>query len=167
MQECELFIMLAVARCECFLLKCRYWEAIRKFDEAISVTPNDAALFEMKAQALLILNEVFPAVQAAQRAVDKARDWSAAYQTLGRCQLALGEIKLAAENFTRAQTLAADPADAELVDDLHFAQELERRVLTTTAEQQEAVCEPNCVETEVASGQLKSAVNDREPSDHQ
>ncbi|XP_062905703.1 tetratricopeptide repeat protein 33 isoform X3 [Mobula hypostoma] len=69
----------------------RYWEAIGRWDEAIQLTPDCAALYEMKAQVLMILNEVFQAVQAAETAVRLNPQWWEAWQTLGRAQLSLGE----------------------------------------------------------------------------
>ncbi|XP_062905701.1 tetratricopeptide repeat protein 33 isoform X1 [Mobula hypostoma] len=67
----------------------RYWEAIGRWDEAIQLTPDCAALYEMKAQVLMILNEVFQAVQAAETAVRLNPQWWEAWQTLGRAQLSL------------------------------------------------------------------------------
>lgn len=40
------------------------------------------------------LNEVFPAVQAAEKAVGLDPTWSVARQTLGRAQLGLGEVHM-------------------------------------------------------------------------
>jgi len=45
------------------------------------------------------LGEVFPAVSAAERAVDLNRNWWIGYQTLGRAQLGLGEVKLVTAQF--------------------------------------------------------------------
>ena len=40
------------------------------------------------------LSEVFPAVQAAERAVELDPTWSVARITLGRAQLGLGEVHM-------------------------------------------------------------------------
>ena len=40
------------------------------------------------------LSEVFPAVLAAEKAVDLNPTWSVARQTLGRAQLGLGEVDM-------------------------------------------------------------------------
>lgn len=95
----------------------RFWEAIRIWDEALGLTPDDARLYEMKAQvcgfgdgpgtaedtvprdrlkihpfqALIELREDFAAVQSAEEAVRYDPLWAEARQTLGRAQLNLGE----------------------------------------------------------------------------
>uniref|UniRef100_A0A4W3GWS6 Tetratricopeptide repeat protein 33 n=1 Tax=Callorhinchus milii TaxID=7868 RepID=A0A4W3GWS6_CALMI len=69
-------------------------QAIRCWDEAIQLTPDCAALYEMKAQVLLMLDAVFRAVQVAEVAVRLAPRWWVALQTLGRAQLNMGEISL-------------------------------------------------------------------------
>lgn len=98
----------------------RYWEAIKKWDKAIQLTPTDEKLYEMKAQVLMQLNELFPAVQAAEKAVEFNPRWWVGYQTLGRTQLGIGEIKLAIQNFSKA--LHLNPAENELwEDDLKWA----------------------------------------------
>ena len=74
--------------------KPRFWEAMKKWDEALQLTPDDSTLYEMKAQAFMQLCEVFPAVHAAQKAVNLNATWWVAYQTLGRAQLGMGEVLL-------------------------------------------------------------------------
>ncbi|XP_038048673.1 tetratricopeptide repeat protein 33-like [Patiria miniata] len=98
----------------------RYWEAITKWDEALQLTPDSENILDMKAQALLILHEVFPAVQTAVSAVKLNPRWWAAHQTLGRAQLGLGEIKMAVSSFSKAIHL--NPCDNELwEEDLKWA----------------------------------------------
>ena len=46
------------------------------------------------AQALLILSELYPAVESAQKAVDLDPCWALGQQTLGRAQLGLGEVEM-------------------------------------------------------------------------
>ncbi|XP_056370019.1 tetratricopeptide repeat protein 33 isoform X2 [Oenanthe melanoleuca] len=76
----------------------RYREALVKWDEALQLTPEDATLYEMKSQVLMSLHEMFPAVHAAEMAVQRnPRSWDA-WQTLGRAQLGLGEIALAGQS---------------------------------------------------------------------
>uniref|UniRef100_UPI00398EE4A0 tetratricopeptide repeat protein 33 n=1 Tax=Pristiophorus japonicus TaxID=55135 RepID=UPI00398EE4A0 len=106
----------------------RYWEAIGRWDEAIQLKPDCAALYEMKAQVLMIVNEVFQAVQAAETAVRlNALSWEA-LQTLGRAQLSLGEVTLALRSFQRA--LHVCPGESSLwEDDLAWALKLRRRQL--------------------------------------
>lgn len=98
----------------------RYWEAIKKWDEAIQLTPCNEVLFELKAQVLLILQEVFPAVQFAEKATKLKPNWWSAYQTLGRALLGLGEVKLAVRAFSKAVHL--NPTVKELwKEDLQWA----------------------------------------------
>ncbi|CAG2186973.1 unnamed protein product [Mytilus edulis] len=105
----------------------RYWEAIKKWDEAIQFTPEDETIYEMKAQVLLALCEVFPALAMAEKVVKLKPTWWTGYQTLGRAQLGLGksdsqtlgraqlglgEVRQAIKSFSRAVHL--NPADEEL-----------------------------------------------------
>ncbi|XP_060072572.1 tetratricopeptide repeat protein 33-like [Ylistrum balloti] len=101
----------------------RYWEAVRKWDEAIKLNPTDETLYEMKSQVLLILCEVYPAVHMGERAVELKPTWWVAHQTLGRACLGLGEVRMALKSFSRAVHL--NPANPELwKDDLWWAAEL-------------------------------------------
>ncbi|XP_019387540.1 PREDICTED: tetratricopeptide repeat protein 33 [Crocodylus porosus] len=101
----------------------RYWEAIHKWDEALQLTPEDATLYEMKSQVLMSLHEMFPAVHAAEMAVQRnSRSWEA-WQTLGRAQLGLGEIVLAIRSFQVA--LHIYPMNPEVwKEDLSWARKL-------------------------------------------
>lgn len=113
----------------------RYWEAIKKWDEAIHLTPNDEKLYEMKAQALLQLCEVYPAVHMAQKAVHLKPNWWIGLQTLGRAQLGLGEVHLALKSFSRACHLKPD--ESELwEDDLIWARTLVKRKQKMDEDQQ-------------------------------
>ncbi|XP_036994423.2 tetratricopeptide repeat protein 33 [Artibeus jamaicensis] len=101
----------------------RYREAIQKWDEALQLTPNDATLHEMKSQVLMSLHEMFPAVHAAEMAVQRnPRSWES-WQTLGRAQLGLGEIVLAIRSFQVA--LHIYPMNPEIwKEDLSWARTL-------------------------------------------
>nr|XP_033788221.1 tetratricopeptide repeat protein 33 [Geotrypetes seraphini]XP_033788230.1 tetratricopeptide repeat protein 33 [Geotrypetes seraphini] len=101
----------------------RYWEAIHKWDEALHLTPEDATLYEMKSQVLISLQEVFPAVQTAELAVQVDPHYWEAWQTLGRAQLGLGEITLAIRSFQIALHIC--PVNSELwKEDLAWARQL-------------------------------------------
>ena len=52
------------------------------------------------------LCEVFPAVQAAKKAVEFAPLWWVAHQTLGRAYLGLGEVRMVGSEDTQGLTLA-------------------------------------------------------------
>lgn len=101
----------------------RYWGALRKWNEAISLTPNNANLYEMKSQVLLELHELFPAIQAAERAVSLNPHWYVTYQTLGRAQMGYGDVEMGVKNFSKAIFLRPD--DLEMwTEDLHWAWKL-------------------------------------------
>ncbi|KAG7262194.1 hypothetical protein CRUP_037716, partial [Coryphaenoides rupestris] len=75
---------------------------------------------------LTILQEVFPAVKAAEMVVKLKPMWWEGWQTLGRAQLSLGEVDLAVRSFQVAVHLC--PSDTTLRDkDLVWAQTLQRQ----------------------------------------
>ncbi|XP_055934357.1 tetratricopeptide repeat protein 33-like [Argiope bruennichi] len=90
----------------------RFDEAVAEWDKALNLMPRDEKTLEMKAQALLQLNTPFPAVQAAERAVKVNPTWWVAYQTLGRSQLGIGDLKMAKISFSKAIHL--NPIEKEL-----------------------------------------------------
>ncbi|TRY96218.1 hypothetical protein DNTS_013740 [Danionella cerebrum] len=98
-------------------------EALKRWDEALQLTPEEAELYEMKAQVLISLQEVFLAVQAAEMATRFRPLWWEAWQTLGRAQLSLGEVELAVRSFQVA--LHLHPSERPLwEEDLHWALKL-------------------------------------------
>ncbi|XP_042251937.1 tetratricopeptide repeat protein 33 [Thunnus albacares] len=106
----------------------RHWEAIKKWDEAIQLTPDNPLLYEMKSQVLTILQEVFPAVKAAEMAVKFRPLWWEGWQTLGRAQLNLGEVDLAVRSFQVAIHLC--PSERTLwQEDLVWASRLQKQYL--------------------------------------
>ncbi|XP_033501947.1 tetratricopeptide repeat protein 33 [Epinephelus lanceolatus] len=108
----------------------RHWEAIKKLDEAIQLTPDNPLLYEMKSQALTILQEVFPAVKAGEMAVKLSPLWWEGWQTLGRAQLNLGEVDLAVRSFQVAIHLC--PSERTLwEEDLEWASRLQKQHLAT------------------------------------
>ncbi|XP_072529925.1 tetratricopeptide repeat protein 33 [Salminus brasiliensis] len=118
----------------------RHWEAVKKWDEAIQLTPEEAPLYEMKSQVLSTLQEVFPAVQSAEMAVKLRPSWWEAWQTLGRAQLSLGEVELAVRSFQVAVHL--HPLDRPLwEEDLSWAlrlREQKRAAQRKAAHEEEA-----------------------------
>ncbi|ELW53463.1 Tetratricopeptide repeat protein 33 [Tupaia chinensis] len=110
----------------CDLNNYRYREAIQKWDEALQLTPNDATLYEMKSQVLMSLHEMFPAVHAAEMAVQRNPHSWESWQTLGRAQLGLGEIILAIRSFQVA--LHIYPMNPEIwKEDLSWARTLQEQ----------------------------------------
>ncbi|XP_041666328.1 tetratricopeptide repeat protein 33 [Cheilinus undulatus] len=108
----------------------RHWEAVKKWDEAIQLTPDKPELYEMKSQVLTILQEVFPAVKAAEMAVKLRPLWWEGWQTLGRAQLNLGEVELAMKSFQVA--IHQCPSEPTLwQEDLAWARKLWKQHLAT------------------------------------
>ncbi|NXO61791.1 TTC33 protein, partial [Phainopepla nitens] len=116
----------------------RYREALVKWDEALQLTPEDATLYEMKSQVLMSLHEMFPAVHAAEMAVQRnPRSWDA-WQTLGRAQLGLGEIALAIRSFQIS--LHIFPMNPEVwKEDLCWARKLQEQQKATKTESVQAL----------------------------
>lgn len=86
----------------------RFWEAIKYWNDALQLTPNDGTLHELKSQAFSELGELFPAVQSAEEAVKAKPTWFVARQRLGRAQMGLGEVEMALTNFQKAVHLRPD-----------------------------------------------------------
>ncbi|XP_028416731.1 tetratricopeptide repeat protein 33-like isoform X2 [Dendronephthya gigantea] len=79
----------------------------------------------MKAQVLLELDEIFPAIQEAEMAVSLNPRCPNSFQTLGRAQVAFGEIEMAIINFSKA--LHAKPDSDEIRnEDLSWALDLRK-----------------------------------------
>ncbi|TNN53373.1 Tetratricopeptide repeat protein 33 [Liparis tanakae] len=77
-------------------------------------------------RVLTLLQEVFPAVKAAEMAVKFRPLWWEGWQTLGRAQLNLGEVDLAVRSFQVAIRLR--PAERALwQEDLQWARRLQRQ----------------------------------------
>ncbi|XP_008324005.1 tetratricopeptide repeat protein 33 isoform X2 [Cynoglossus semilaevis] len=122
----------------------RHWEAIKKWDEAIELTPDDPLLYEMKSQVLTILQEVFPAVKTAEMVVKFRPLWWEGWQTLGRAQLNLGEVDMALRSFQVAIHLC--PSERSLwQEDLAWAQKLWKQHLATKEKLREEEETRRCV----------------------
>ncbi|GAB6028868.1 Tetratricopeptide repeat protein 33 [Chamberlinius hualienensis] len=80
----------------------RFWEALSKWEEALLLDPSNEKLYEMQSQAYLELNELIPSVKAAEKAVELKPNWWVGYQTLGRAQISLGELRMAIRNFSKS-----------------------------------------------------------------
>ena len=104
----------------------RFWEAITKWDDALLLMPKNHKIFEMKAQAYMHVGEPFLAVASAEKALEISATWWLGYQTLGRAQLAVGEVTMAIKSFSRA--LHINPANEDLWgEDLQWAVELRNK----------------------------------------
>ncbi|GMH00919.1 hypothetical protein Nepgr_002758 [Nepenthes gracilis] len=103
----------------------RYLEALRKWEAAITLTPQKAVLHEQKAQVLLEIEDAWGALKAATRATELEPSWSEGWITLGRAQLNFGEPDSAVESFDKA--LALQPESTEARDDRQMALHLIKR----------------------------------------
>ncbi|GFO21132.1 tetratricopeptide repeat protein 33 [Plakobranchus ocellatus] len=114
----------------------RYWEALKKWEEAIQLAPHNYKILDMKAQALMAVGEVFPAVQTAEKTVRFAPTWWVGHQTLGRALANVGEVRMALKSFSRAVHL--NPAESELwTEDLQWVKSLlDRHKLVQQQQQQ-------------------------------
>lgn len=82
-----------------------------------------ANILEMKAQVLMQLHEIHPAVQTCEEVVKLRPKWPEGYQTLGRCYLGTGDVQKALKTFQLAYHL--NPNLKEIYDeDICWAQEL-------------------------------------------
>jgi len=101
----------------------KYWQAINRWDNALSLDSSDETVFEMKAQAQINLHEWIPAISSAQQCINIKPNWYIGHQTLGRAQMGLGEVQLAVKSFQKAVHL--NPADQDLrKNDLEWAMDL-------------------------------------------
>ncbi|CAB4007789.1 tetratricopeptide repeat 33 [Paramuricea clavata] len=79
----------------------------------------------MKAQVLLELDEIFPAIQSAEMAVTLNPRSPNSLQTLGRGQIAIGEIEMAIISFSKALHITPDSEEIRN-EDLCWAVDLRK-----------------------------------------
>jgi len=95
-------------------------EAIEDFEREIEITPSDPATSLLLGMALVEAHregEALPHLEAAARQPDAG--WRT-FQYLGRCQLALGQARSAAEAFRKAIDLSADVPAESRIGNLHY-----------------------------------------------
>ncbi|KAK9792240.1 hypothetical protein WJX73_003454 [Symbiochloris irregularis] len=97
---------------EAFAAQGKFSSALQCWNRAIALTPERALLHEMKAQALLEVDEVWAAMQCARQAVALAPNWPEAHLTLGRANIELGEPGLALSNMEEALRLQPGHTEA-------------------------------------------------------
>jgi len=123
----------------------KYWQAINRWDNALSLDPSDETVFEMKAQALINLHEWIPAIRAAEQCIKLKTNWYIGHQTLGRAQMGLGEVELAVRSFEEAVHL--NPGDQELrKDDLEWSLDLlkQKRLKSENGNEKALVHKEDC-----------------------
>lgn len=99
--------------------------ALRKWDGAVALKPDDPSLHELRSQCYLASDSFWEAIQAAERAIALDPGCSAAFLTLGRAQLNFGEFEKAVETFERLCTLDSSLArDEGVEEDLARARQL-------------------------------------------
>jgi tetratricopeptide (TPR) repeat protein len=85
--------------------------ALSMWNKALQLFPDEYYVLEMKAQVLLAMGELIPAVKAATRATELAPLWLGALLTLARIQRELGEAERALVSYERVMHL--DPGNEE------------------------------------------------------
>lgn len=112
----------------------RFWEAISRWNDCLLINGEDAAVLEMKSQALIQVHEWLPAIECAEKATEIKNNWWPGFQTLGRAQLGIGEVKLALRNFQVAFHL--NPAQSEIwSEDILWARHLMSKASLATESQ--------------------------------
>ncbi len=107
-------------------------KALTRFDGALRLLPpgmstvREATLHEHRSQILLSLDRSFDAISAAEQAILLLPAWAAAWLSLGRAQLNLGEAAMATKSLARC--LELDPSCAESHDDLDRATAMELKL---------------------------------------
>ncbi|KAK8692200.1 hypothetical protein V6N13_075675 [Hibiscus sabdariffa] len=91
----------------------KFREALGKWEAALNLMPENAVLFEQKAQVLLELGDAWSALKAASRATELEPSWAEAWVTLGRAQLNFGEPDSAIESFDKALAIKPDSVEAQ------------------------------------------------------
>ena len=120
----------------------RYWEAISKFQQAIeynldalskcdcninnsfteNISCNLSLLYELSSQCYCQVGEIYPAVNAAQKAVGHNSKCPISLLSLSRAQVNIGELYLAKSNIERSLHLS--PVLADAWDDLNYVNSL-------------------------------------------
>ncbi|CAN6476026.1 unnamed protein product [Victoria cruziana] len=91
----------------------RYYEALTKWEAALTLMPERAILHEQKAQVLLEIGEAWKALKAATRATELEPLWAEGWITLGRAQLNFGEPEASIESFDKALSIKPDLEEAK------------------------------------------------------
>jgi len=95
-------------------------DAIAEFERELTITPNDPATHLLLGMALVEAHrerEALPHLEAASRRPDAT--WRT-FQYLGRCELALGDGRAAADAFRKAIDQSADVPSESRIGNLHY-----------------------------------------------
>ncbi|KAL3673228.1 hypothetical protein V7S43_000951 [Phytophthora oleae] len=95
----------------------KFRAAMGRWQEALAVDPNNAALYELQAQACMAVYDDFQSVQFARKATELAPKWSDGFLTLTRCLLNFGEVALALKAVTQAVELNGGMETDEMASD--------------------------------------------------
>ena len=131
----------------------RYWEALSKFQQAIDLNSDylskldsnkneylyektsckKAVLHELSSQCFSELGEIYPAVDAAEKAVQDNSKCPLTWQRLSRAQINIGELYLAKRNIQRSLHMSPTLTDAwEDLDYLRgLIEQLSNKTLTS------------------------------------
>ncbi|OWZ24541.1 hypothetical protein PHMEG_000358 [Phytophthora megakarya] len=94
----------------------RFHAAMGRWKEALAMDAENAALYELLAQASMAVYDDFLAVQFARKTTELAPTWSDGFLTLARCQLNFGELALALDALN--QVSAVNLNDGEETEEM-------------------------------------------------
>lgn len=107
----------------------RAGEALTCFQRAITISPSNHLLYELKAQVLLSEGCYLDAIQSCKMSIELNPDWSESHHTIARCFREFGEIYSSLNSMQKAMQL--DPDSAEIKLELAEIEELTRRADAT------------------------------------
>lgn len=100
-------------------------EALKCFQQAITLSPSNHILYELKAQVLLAEGIYLDAIHSCEKSIELFPSWSESHLTLARCFREFGEVYAALNSIHKA--LQFDPTSEEIRTELTEIGELVRR----------------------------------------
>ncbi|TDH65190.1 uncharacterized protein CCR75_009042 [Bremia lactucae] len=130
----------------------RFRKAMGRWQEALAIDLNNAALYDLMAQASMAVYEDFQAVQFARKSTELAPAWSDGLLTLARCHLNFGELTLALDALNRAIERNEGVMTDEMASDRRVINELlSKQSVVLRKRDQDAAREVNMDKLQVIS----------------